>query len=277
MRLDVLLVERGLFPSREAAKRAIMAGLVRREGDVLDKPGTFVRPDAVVEVAQPEHAFVSRGGLKLERALARFGVSADQRVVVDVGASTGGFTDCVLRHGAKHVYAVDVGYGQLDWKLRNDPRVTVMERTNFRHVDAALFSPPPSLAVMDVSFISTRLLLPKLQEILQPPGDIISLIKPQFEAGRGKVGKGGIVRDPQVHTDVICQLLSFLPTVGLECAGLDYSPVAGGDGNIEFLGWWRPARTTDAEAVEAWRDRAVQVVREAWLEIRGEEVVPLRK
>lgn len=269
-----MLAERGLFPSREAARRAVMAGLVSRNGEVLDKPGTFVQLTENLQVSQPLHPYVSRGGLKLERALGRFAVSLDHRVVVDVGASTGGFTDCVLRAGAAHVYAVDVGYGQLDWRLRNDPHVTVMERTNFRHVEPSQFEPRPSVAVMDVSFISTRLLLPKLCQVLDPPSDILSLIKPQFEAGRDKVGKGGIVRDPSVHLEVLQHLLAFLPTVGLLCRGLDYSPVTGGDGNIEYLGWWQrntAAPETSAHA-DAWRERSVEVVAEAWADLRGQGV-----
>lgn len=242
----------------------------------MDKPGTAVWSTDAFCVAKPEHDFVSRGGLKLERALERFDVSLNNRVVVDVGASTGGFTDCALRFGASQVYAVDVGYGQLDWRLRNDPRVTVMERTNFRYVEAAKFTPRPTVAVMDVSFISTRLLLPKICEILDAPGDIVSLIKPQFEAGRGRVGKGGIVRDPKVHLDVLLDILNFLPTLGLCAYGLDYSPVTGGDGNVEYLGWWRvshPQEVPQRTSMEmSGRAAAVPVVTEAWQTLRGQDV-----
>jgi 23S rRNA (cytidine1920-2'-O)/16S rRNA (cytidine1409-2'-O)-methyltransferase len=238
-RLDHFLVQKGLFPSREAARRAIMAGLVTRNGEVLDKAGTFVRATDEIVVQAAEHAYVSRGGLKLERALKQFDVSVKGKIVIDVGASTGGFTDCALQHGASHVYAVDVGYGQLAWKLRNHPQVTVMERTNFRYADAAQFDPRPEVAVMDVSFISTKLLIPKLVEVLVHPGDIISLVKPQFEAGREHVGKGGIVRDPQVHVQVLHDLVTFVESLGLSCGGLEYSPISGGDGNIEYLAWWR--------------------------------------
>lgn len=270
VRLDTLLAERGLFPSREAARRAIMAGLVASGGAVIDKPGTFVHPDAEVQVARPEHGYVSRGGLKLERALRVFGVSLQGRIVVDVGASTGGFTDCALQHGASKVYAVDVGYGQLSWKLRQDPRVVVMERTNFRYVDPASFQPRPDAAVMDVSFISIRLLLPKLVEVLGAPGDIVSLVKPQFEAGRDRVGKGGIVRDPRVHEAVLLDVVGAASLLGLECGGVDYSPIQGGDGNIEFLVWWRLGHGGACGSAEPERVRAVVV--SAWHALKGEDV-----
>lgn len=265
-RIDVWLYENGLFPSREAARRAVMAGLVRVDGELVDKPGAAVKPSAKVDVAAPLHPYVSRGGLKLERALQQFPVDVRDRVVIDVGASTGGFTDCALQNGAASVYAVDVGYGQLDWKLRNDPRVVVMERTNFRHVTPESFEPRPDCAVMDVSFISTRLLLPVLRELLAPPSDILSLIKPQFEAGRGHVGKGGIVRDPHVHLQVIMDLCAFAEGIGLICGGLDYSPISGGDGNIEFLAWWTPSADHAMHTPVAERARAV--VDEAWLTLQ---------
>lgn len=243
LRLDVLLYERGLFPSREAARRAVMAGLVKDGDDVLDKPGQQVREDIQVSVAKPLHPYVGRGGLKLEKALSVFSLRLEGRIVVDVGASTGGFTDCALQHGASHVYAVDVGYGQLAWKLRADERVTVLERTNFRHIDTTVFNPKPSVAVMDVSFISAGLLFPKLLEVLSPPFDIISLVKPQFEAGRDDVGKGGIVRDVSVHKRVLQEHVTMGQALGLQLCGLTHSPVTGGDGNIEYLAWWqdRPA------------------------------------
>jgi 23S rRNA (cytidine1920-2'-O)/16S rRNA (cytidine1409-2'-O)-methyltransferase len=271
-RLDVLLVQRGLFPSREAARRAIMAGLVRRNGEVVDKPGTQVAVDEVFDVAQPEHQYVSRGGLKLKRAIDAFQLDLSGKVVIDVGASTGGFTDCALQHGAALVFAVDVGYGQLAWKLRTDPRVVVMERTNFRHVDPQVFVPKPSVAVMDVSFISTRLLLPKLCETLTNPGTVISLVKPQFEAGREHVGKGGIVRDPFVHVQVLTGLLDFVYELGMTCQGLTWSPIVGGDGNIEYLARWESGRTDEAVPLEAWKKTAEQVVASAWLEHKGRSV-----
>jgi 23S rRNA (cytidine1920-2'-O)/16S rRNA (cytidine1409-2'-O)-methyltransferase len=275
VRIDTLLVQRGWFASREAAKRAIMAGLVKRNGLVVDKPGTSVRTDDDIEVQVPEHTYVSRGGLKLERALKVFPVQLAGRVVVDVGASTGGFTDCALRHGAQLVYAVDVGYGQLDWKLRTNPSVVVMERTNFRHIDPARFDPRPDAAVMDVSFISTRLLWPKLLDVLRRPADVISLVKPQFEAGREAVGKGGIVRDPGVHVEVLAGLIRFAADLGVECGGIDYSPITGGDGNIEYLTWWRvssDSMKTSVEAADLWKDRCREVVRTAWAELKQRDV-----
>ncbi len=238
IRLDVLLHQRGLFPSREAARRAVMAGLVKHGEEVLDKPGLQVKEDLQIAVDKPLHPYVGRGGLKLEKALAAFALDIGGAVVIDVGASTGGFTDCALQHGAVHVYSVDVGYGQLAWKLRADERVTVMERTNFRHVDPSVFDPKPSFAVMDVSFISAGLLFPKLVEVLRVPFTIVSLVKPQFEAGREDVGKGGIVRDRLVHERVLREHADMGEKLGLVLRGLTYSPVTGGDGNIEYLSWW---------------------------------------
>ncbi|OFW75344.1 MAG: hypothetical protein A2201_02455 [Alicyclobacillus sp. RIFOXYA1_FULL_53_8] len=271
IRLDALLVNSGHFASREAAKRAIMAGLVSRHHEVVDKPGTFVRADEVFDVAQSTQRYVGRGGLKLERALEQFKVDVTDKIVLDVGASTGGFTDCALQFGAAHVFSVDVGYGQLAWTLRNDPRVTVMERTNFRFVDPLLLQPQPEVAVMDVSFISTKLLLPKLVEVLRPGGDIVSLVKPQFEAGKGLVGKGGIVRDPQVHMQVLLDLLDFVDAHNLSCHGLDYSPISGGDGNLEYLAWWK-VETGERSGIDSWRAKASEVVVRAWQELRQQEV-----
>ncbi|GGI95832.1 putative rRNA methyltransferase YqxC [Alicyclobacillus cellulosilyticus] len=269
VRLDTLLVTRGLFPSREAARRAVMAGLVRVDGTRADKPGARVAADAGIEVTGQAHPYVSRGGLKLEKALQVFPVSLAGRVVVDVGASTGGFTDCALRHGAALVYAVDVGYGQLAWTLRNHPRVVVMERTNFRHVDPARFHPRPDAAVMDVSFISVRLLFPKLAEVLLPPKDVIVLVKPQFEAGRAHVGKGGIVRNPDVHLQVLAQTIAAGTNHRLRCHGVDFSPITGGDGNVEFLAWFREGDGPPAVSDERLRE----VVAEAWAKARAGETV----
>ncbi|WP_018132476.1 TlyA family RNA methyltransferase [Effusibacillus pohliae] len=235
-RLDVLLTDRGFYPSREKAKAAIMAGLVFVDGERVDKAGTKVKIDSRIEVAGNLHPYVSRGGLKLEKALRTFGVSMEGRVVIDIGASTGGFTDCALQHGARLVYAVDVGYGQLAWQLRQDPRVIVMERTNFRHLKPAdLPADRPDIAVMDVSFISVRLLFPVIKSVLVPGGTLLSLIKPQFEAGREKVGKNGIVRDPETHREVLVQTLRAAAAEGFAIRGLTFSPITGGDGNIEFL------------------------------------------
>ncbi|MCL6453209.1 MAG: TlyA family RNA methyltransferase [Alicyclobacillus sp.] len=270
-RIDVLLAERGLFPSREAARRAVMAGLVRVDGDPVDKPGTSVREDAAISVERPLHPYVSRGGLKLKRAIDVFQLDFTDAVVVDVGASTGGFTDCALQHGARHVFAVDVGYGQLAWSLRNDPRVTVLERTNFRHVDAAVFEPRPDIAVMDVSFISVHLLFPKLLEVLTVPAWIVSLIKPQFEAGRADVGKGGIVRDAAVHRRVLREHVDMGSRLGLRLIGVTYSPVTGGDGNIEYLGvWHRESRSQGASAPSSVEPRVdiARVVEDAWSNLR---------
>jgi len=236
-RVDVLLVTRNLAPTREAAKRLIMAGLVKSGTDVIDKPGGKLSVDAALSVDGPEHPYASRGGLKLERALGFFGVSLADRIVLDVGASTGGFTDCALQHGASFVYSVDVGYGQLAWKLRTDPRVRVMERVNFRHVEPSLFVPAPNAAVMDVSFISIGKLFSKLLEVLHPDSVLLSLVKPQFEAGPAAVGKGGIVRDKAVHSAVLNRVLTQAAAAGFNVKGLTHSPIRGGEGNIEFLLW----------------------------------------
>jgi 23S rRNA (cytidine1920-2'-O)/16S rRNA (cytidine1409-2'-O)-methyltransferase len=237
-RLDVLLVEKGFFSSRERAKAAVMAGLVRVNGERVDKAGTKIHTDARIEVKGQLHPYVSRGGLKLEKALSVFSVTLQDRVVIDIGASTGGFTDCALQKGARQVYAVDVGYGQLAWKLRQDPRVIVMERTNFRYLKAEdLKGERPDAAVMDVSFISVRILFPVIREILKSDGILITLIKPQFEAGREKVGKNGIVRDPEVHEEVLQTVLDAAMREGFHVCGITYSPITGGDGNIEFLAY----------------------------------------
>ncbi|MCH6268002.1 MULTISPECIES: TlyA family RNA methyltransferase [Neobacillus] len=235
-RLDVLLVEKGLFETREKAKRAIMAGLVYGNEERLDKPGEKVKIDISLSVKGNVLPYVSRGGLKLEKALKVFDVSVTDKVLIDIGASTGGFTDCALQNGAKKSYALDVGYNQLAWKLRQDERVVVMERTNFRYVTPAdLSGEMPNFAVIDVSFISLTLILPVLKTLLVPDSDIIALIKPQFEAGREQVGKKGIVRDEKVHLQVIDKIIDFSITQGYTAANLSFSPITGGDGNIEFL------------------------------------------
>lgn len=249
-RADVLLVSRGLAETRELAKRLIMAGLVRLGDTTLDKAGEKVSVDAALSVTGPVHPYASRGGLKLQRALEVFGVSLSDRVVLDVGASTGGFTDCALQHGAALVYSVDVGYGQLAWKLRTDPRVRVMERMNFRHAEVDVFDPRPDAAVMDVSFISISKLLPKLGQILLPGSVLVSLIKPQFEAGPKAVGKGGIVRDPETHARVLEQVLTQVAAAGFAIHGLTHSPIRGGEGNIEFL-LWASAPSEGTESVSA--------------------------
>ncbi|WP_059103310.1 TlyA family RNA methyltransferase [Shouchella shacheensis] len=235
-RVDVLLVERGLIETREQAKRTIMAGLVYTDSERVDKPGLKLAIDAPLRVKGSMLKYVSRGGLKLEKALAVFPLSVEGKTVLDIGASTGGFTDCALQNGAAHVYAVDVGYNQLAWKIRQDERVTVMERTNFRHSTSADFHKgSPSFATIDVSFISLRLILPALREILAEDGEVVALIKPQFEAGREQVGKKGIVRDEKVHFQVVTDISAFAQSIGFDVHGLDFSPITGGEGNIEFL------------------------------------------
>ena len=247
VRLDVLVAERGLAPSREAARRMIMAGEVRVEGEIHDKPGARVARQAAIEVRQTPR-FVSRGGDKLAAALAAFPVDVRDRVCADIGASTGGFTDCLLQHGAQRVYAIDVGYGQLDYRLRSDPRVVVMERTNARHV--AALDEPVSLVVADVSFISLRYLLPVVRRWLAGPADLILLIKPQFEAGKGQVGKGGVVRDAGTHRRVLTDVLGAAQADGFAVGGLIRSPLKGPAGNTEFLVWLSVGRASQAAAVD---------------------------
>ncbi len=236
-RIDVLVVKLGLATSREEAKRFIMAGKIYSGTERVDKPGTKYPIDADIVLKGEQSRYVGRGALKLEKALAVFPVSLQDKVVIDVGASTGGFTDCALQAGARIVYSVDVGYNQLAWKLRQDPRVRVMERVNFRHAQGNLFDPRPEIGVMDVSFISMTKLLPKLKEVLLPGSSFIGLIKPQFEAGPDKVGKGGIVRDPLVHQEVLHRVVAALTAEGFAVCGVIPSPIRGGDGNIEYLAW----------------------------------------
>lgn len=235
-RVDQLLVERGLAESREKAKRAIMAGLVFSGSERMEKPGTKVNRDQPLEMKGQALRYVGRGGFKLEKALDVFDLNPSGQIVLDIGASTGGFTDCCLQNGAKLVYALDVGYNQLAWKLRQDDRVVVMERTNFRYCKPEDFTEGlPSFATIDVSFISLKLILPALADVLLPGGDVVALIKPQFEAGREEVGKKGIVRDPHIHEKVIQETLAFSVSEGFHARHLSFSPVTGGSGNIEFL------------------------------------------
>ena len=236
VRLDALLFERGLAESREKAKAIVMSGNVFIDGRRAYKPGAQTDPDAGIEVrGGPE--FVSRGGQKLDKALKYFGVTPVGKVCIDCGASTGGFTDCLLRHGAQRVFAVDVGYGQLAWSIRSDPRVITMERTNIRHVTPDMLETAPMLAVIDVSFISLALVLPVVRELLTADGEAICLIKPQFEAGRGKVGKRGVVRSSETHTEVLDMFLNNAELSGFCVKGLTFSPIKGPEGNIEYLGW----------------------------------------
>ncbi|SET60858.1 23S rRNA (cytidine1920-2'-O)/16S rRNA (cytidine1409-2'-O)-methyltransferase [Salinibacillus kushneri] len=235
-RLDVLLVERGFFETREKAKRTVMAGLVFSEQTRLDKPGMKVNADIPIQIKGKTHNYVSRGGLKLEKALKYFELSVEDKIMIDIGSSTGGFTDCALQNGAKLSYAIDVGQNQLDWKLRSDDRVIVMEKTNFRYVTPdQLKQGRPNFASIDVSFISLRIILPVLKRLLLDESDIIALIKPQFEAGKEQVGKKGIVRDSAVHKEVLTNMIEFTVKEGYSVENLTYSPITGGEGNVEFL------------------------------------------
>ena len=235
IRLDQLLVQKGLAGSREKAKAIIMSGTVEVEGMRVDKPGRLIPESASISLTKSTRPYVSRGGQKLEAALKHFPVSVDDKVLLDVGASTGGFTDCLLRHGARRIIAVDVGYGQFDWKLRGDPRVTLLERTNIRYVKPQDMDTPVHGAVIDVSFISLRLVIPPVSDLLTRHAFIIALIKPQFEVGKGKVGKGGVVRDEKQHQDVVNRLGDFFEESGWDVNGHIPSPILGPKGNREFL------------------------------------------
>lgn len=247
-RLDTLLFEKGLCPSRERAKTAIMEGIVYIDGQKAGKAGDLVEETAAIEVRDGGKSFVSRGGHKIEKALDYFGIDPADLIVMDVGASTGGFTDCLLRRGAKKVYSIDVGYGQLAWSLRTDPRVVCMERTNIRHVTADMLDDTPSLAVIDVSFISLKLVLPVVAGLLSEDGRVACLIKPQFEAGKGRVGKKGVVREPEIHTDVLHAFIENAHEAGFRVMNLTFSPIKGPEGNIEFLGYL--GKQTDETAPE---------------------------
>jgi 23S rRNA (cytidine1920-2'-O)/16S rRNA (cytidine1409-2'-O)-methyltransferase len=254
VRLDELLVRRGLSQSRSQARQLLMAGQVLVEGQVVDKAGKQVPSDAVVEVKHSP-PYVSRGGLKLEAALEAFGVDPSGRICADIGASTGGFTDCLLQRGAARVYAIDVGYGQLAWSLRTDPRVVVMERVNVRLLDG--LPERIDLATIDVSFIGLRLVLPRVARLLVQSGQVIALIKPQFEVGREWVGKGGVVRDPQLHRAAIEQVLTAAVASGFNPAALARSPIQGPAGNVEFLAWLRLASDRPPgipDPVKRWLD-----------------------
>ena len=234
-RLDVLLVEKGLAPSREKAKAIIMAGIVYVDGNKEDKAGTTFPVNAVIEIKGKTLPYVSRGGLKLEKAMEQWGFLLDGMICMDIGASTGGFTDCMLQNGATKVYSVDVGQGQLAWKLRNDERVVCMEQTNFRYVTPEDIPDALDFASVDVSFISlTKILIPA-RKLLKAGGQMVCLIKPQFEAGRGKVGKNGVVREPQIHEEVIRKIIDYADSIGFEVLHLEYSPIKGPEGNIEYL------------------------------------------
>ncbi|MBR4543113.1 MAG: TlyA family RNA methyltransferase [Lachnospiraceae bacterium] len=238
-RLDVLLVKNGLAPSREKAKIMIMEGNVFVAGQREDKAGSTFPEDAEIEVRGSSLKYVSRGGLKLEKALASFPIDLNDCICMDIGASTGGFTDCMLQNGASKVYAIDVGYGQLAWKLRSDERVVCMEKTNFRYVTDEQIKEAVDFASVDVSFISLSKILPVAYPLLKENGEMACLIKPQFEAGREKVGKKGVVRDPKVHEEVINNVFGFAADAGFAVCGLEYSPVRGPEGNIEYLMYLR--------------------------------------
>ena len=245
-RLDVLLVERGLAESRQKAQAVIMAGHVFVAGRRSDKPGTAVANDAAIEVRGAALRYVSRGGLKLEKAMQTWPITLAGKTCADIGASTGGFTDCMLQNGAEKVYAVDVGYGQLDWRLRNDPRVVCLERTNARYLSMEEIPQPLDFASIDVSFISLKLIFPALYHLLRQEGEIACLIKPQFEAGREKVGKKGVVRDSAVHLEVLEHFLEHARDNHLAVLGVTYSPIRGPEGNIEYLGYLRKSEEPDA-------------------------------
>ena len=234
-RLDVLLVQRGFYQSRERAKASIMAGIVYVDGQKSDKPGNQVDENAEIFVKENLCPYVSRGGLKLEKSMQLWPIRLADTVCMDIGASTGGFTDCMLQNGARKVYAVDVGYGQLDYKLRIDPRVVNMEKTNIRYLDTAVIDDEVSFISIDVSFISLKLVFPVAAEILKPGGSIVCLVKPQFEAGREQVGKNGIVRDKDVHEEVLVKVAGYGRANGLSVRGITFSPITGAKGNIEYL------------------------------------------
>ena len=263
-RLDVLLVERGYFESRAKAQAVIMSGDVYVDGQKADKAGASYEREANIEVRGSVCPYVSRGGLKLEKALRDFGVDPTGYVCSDSGASTGGFTDCLLQKGAKKVYAIDVGYGQLAWKIRNDPRVVTMERTNIRYVTLDQLGEPLDLSVVDVSFISLKLVLPAIKALLAPErGQVLCLIKPQFEAGKEKVGKKGVVRDPAVHLEVLEEFVALAESLNFTILNLTFSPVKGPEGNIEFLG-----HLTLSEASDSIPDLQ-DIVRQAHETLRG--------
>ena len=269
IRLDVLVTERGLCESRQKAQATIMAGLVFVDGQRSDKPGTPVAEDASVEVRGHALRYVSRGGLKLEKAMQTFPITLEGKVCADIGASTGGFTDCMLQNGAAKVYAVDVGYGQLDWKLRQDERVVCMEKTNFRYMTPEDIPDVLDFASVDVSFISLDKILTPAYALLKEQGEMVALIKPQFEAGREKVGKKGVVRDPKVHEEVISRIVRHADEVSFEVLDLSYSPIRGPEGNIEYLIHLRknPERVVYPDIPAVFEKKIKEIVEEAHQEL----------
>lgn len=265
VRLDVEMVNRGLSPSREKARAQILAGEVRVNGARADKAGQEIAPDAEITVVSDAIPFVSRGGLKLDKAIRVFPINLSGRVCADIGASTGGFTDVMLQNGANHVYAIDVGYGQLDWSLRNDPRVTVMERTNARFMTPEWFPIPITFASIDVSFISLRLILPPLYQSMADEGEVVALIKPQFEAGRAEIGKNGVVRDAAVHERVIRDILAFAEATGFSPEGLSFSPITGPKGNVEFLLYMQKGGPKKDAGMHKLSDEIQKIVAESHL------------
>ncbi len=253
-RLDVLLVSRGLAESREKARAVIMEGNVFVKGQREDKAGSMFDEAVPIEIHGQRLKYVSRGGLKLEKAVAHFDLKLEGKVCMDVGSSTGGFTDCMLQNGAKKVYAVDVGTNQLAWKLRSDPRVVCMEKTNIRYLLPEQLDEAPEFASIDVAFISlTKVLLP-VRELLTPSGEVVALIKPQFEAGREKVGKKGVVREKSTHLEVIRQVLTFAWSAGFDILALEFSPIKGPEGNIEYLAWLRKTDRAVMEELPSWEE-----------------------
>ena len=254
MRLDVLLVNRGLAESREKAKAVIMEGKVFVKGQREDKAGSMFDEAAPIEIHGQKLRYVSRGGLKLEKAVAHFDLKLEGKICMDVGSSTGGFTDCMLQNGAAKVYAVDVGTNQLDWKLRSDPRVVCMEKTNIRYLLPEQIEEPPAFASIDVAFISLTKVLRPVRELLTADGQVVALIKPQFEAGREKVGKKGVVREKSTHLEVIRQVLAYAWSIGFDILALECSPIKGPEGNIEYLAWLQKTERKDLEEIPAWEE-----------------------
>lgn len=265
-RLDSAVFEAGLAESREKAKAFIMAGQVYVNNQKADKPGTPVKPDDKIELRGAVMPYVSRGGLKLAKAVDRFGFSLENKICADIGASTGGFTDCMLKNGAQKVYAIDVGYGQLAWKLRTDERVVNLERTNFRYVTTEQIPDPLDFCSVDVSFISLSIILPVMRTLMKDGAEAVCLIKPQFEAGREKVGKKGVVRDPAVHTEVVDKIIGLAVEDGFSVLHLDYSPIKGPEGNIEYL---IHLKKTDAPAVET-ETTAAQITQRSHTDLKGD-------
>ena len=254
MRLDVLLVNRGLAESREKAKAVIMEGKVFVKGQREDKAGSMFDEAAPIEIHGQKLRYVSRGGLKLEKAVAHFDLKLEGKICMDVGSSTGGFTDCMLQNGAAKVYAVDVGTNQLDWKLRSDPRVVCMEKTNIRYLLPEQIEEPPAFASIDVAFISLTKVLRPVRELLTADGQVVALIKPQFEAGREKVGKKGVVREKSTHLEVIRQVLAYAWAIGFDILALEFSPIKGPEGNIEYLAWLQKTERKELEEIPAWEE-----------------------